>query len=411
MKTSISLETKKSIIRDRERGDTVKSIAFRYSILPCTVCLILRSRKQIMSRSFAKGTVRMGGYGRKETNERMEILLESWICKRREMEVSVSHTDVKAKAKQLWEECRVEDDRNFLASDGWYRRFLTRTGIKIERTAKERKQSFLVDSCENGSGRGEMVQEEVLKKKNSLKKRVKLRNVKRKQSEDSDYEGITQLLERNGDEGWGSRLRKNRRNKLTEACKASEGIEGSEDENGDEMDENLNDVVVVDTTDGSNVDITDGTHVDITNEVNGTHGADVLEEDDVEESTGKDKNVMEDLADDEEGSERLGVEKMMGGRFECAPSDDSIRVVSGRWRVNVEEEDSKENIVTEVENESVLSKEVEKLPLDVVRFLVRNSEESMRLCMKYHPNPVQAREAVKHYDQVMLSAFRQMLED
>ncbi len=131
------MSTKQQIIRDRQKGETLKVLAKRYNLSGPAVWKIWKNRDKIMNISFAPGVVVSHSKKRSSITEEMEIQLVSWLKEEERKGISVASKDICEHAKMLHtllleeklaqpSSSHAPDEPPFAASSGWLYRFLGR---------------------------------------------------------------------------------------------------------------------------------------------------------------------------------------------------------------------------------------------------------------------------------------------
>ena len=128
------MSTKQQIIRDRQKGETLKVISKRYNLSCPAVWKIWKNRDKIMNTNFAPGTVTSHSKKRSTVTEAMEIQLVAWLKEEERKGITVGNSDICLQAKMihtlLLEDKQAAnhspDEPPFAASSGWLYRFLGR---------------------------------------------------------------------------------------------------------------------------------------------------------------------------------------------------------------------------------------------------------------------------------------------
>lgn len=136
-KRSITIEDKKETIEKYERVFVCLSLLVS-TVAICTICTILKKRKEIKKFDVAKGVKAMHSTKqRPKLLEDVEKLLMLWINDKQLAGDSISEHIICAKAKALYlyhvkktPGTTSEDEDAFKASCGWFENFRKRTGIR-----------------------------------------------------------------------------------------------------------------------------------------------------------------------------------------------------------------------------------------------------------------------------------------
>lgn len=132
----LSLEKKKEILEEVNKGRRITDVAYEYGVPRSTVTTYCKNKDKIMSAKVSFGTVKMLDKNRTAINHEMEDLLLVWIKERRMKGDPVTQSIVCNKARTMYKELlentpEVTNKHEFKASRGWFHRFKGRTGFHL----------------------------------------------------------------------------------------------------------------------------------------------------------------------------------------------------------------------------------------------------------------------------------------
>ncbi|XP_014774301.1 uncharacterized protein LOC106872008 isoform X2 [Octopus bimaculoides] len=134
IRKSITIETKKEIIRKHENGASVSNLSLEYRVAKSTICTILKNKCKLKNVRVAKGITKLSK-SRNNFIEEMENLLLVWIKEKEIACENISESMICVKAKQLFDDLVANSPSgndtalDFLASKGWFTRFRKRNGL------------------------------------------------------------------------------------------------------------------------------------------------------------------------------------------------------------------------------------------------------------------------------------------
>ncbi|XP_017778291.1 PREDICTED: uncharacterized protein LOC108563956 [Nicrophorus vespilloides] len=140
-----TIEVKKVIISEHERGVRVSDLALQFGMPKSTVCTILKNKVAIKEADVAKG-VKVLTKQRPKMLEQVEKLLLIWINEKQLAGDRVSEGMICEKARQLSDDLLKKDPATsadtevFKASKGWFQKFKRRSGISRETAASANKE-------------------------------------------------------------------------------------------------------------------------------------------------------------------------------------------------------------------------------------------------------------------------------
>lgn len=130
---SISLDTKMSVIRRMEAGETRPTVCHALNLAPATVSTIMANAKKIKEsvQKTTKFCATYVSYSRSSTMEKMEHLLSLWMYDLNQQQIPLTQSCIASKAKTLFGEIQQKEGGNetFAASKGWFARFKKRSQI------------------------------------------------------------------------------------------------------------------------------------------------------------------------------------------------------------------------------------------------------------------------------------------
>lgn len=162
IRKSITIETKKEIIRKHENGARVSNLSLEYRVAKSTICTILKNKFKLKNVRVAKGITKLSK-SRNNVIEEMENLLLRWIKEKETACENISESMACAKAKQLFDDLIANSPSgndtvlDFLASKGWFTRFRKRNvlqnDVKFDESAsadyKVAREYHLLNFIEN----------------------------------------------------------------------------------------------------------------------------------------------------------------------------------------------------------------------------------------------------------------------
>lgn len=132
--TRTTVEFKKELIAQHERGFRVTDLAKMYGKPSSTICTILSKSKEIKAANVAKGVTVLNSKQRTKAIEEMEKLLFVWVDDRLIRGEGISERIISEKARQLHRDIvktmpGAGDAVEFKASRGWFEKFMKRREI------------------------------------------------------------------------------------------------------------------------------------------------------------------------------------------------------------------------------------------------------------------------------------------
>lgn len=132
---TITIEKKREIIKNRERGVSVADLARRYNRSTSTICTILKNKDKILEIDASKGVTRISAQ-RLRVLDDVERLLLIWINEKQLQGDTINENIICEKAKMIFAELvkqtpgtSTAEKEVFKASHGWFEKFKKRTGI------------------------------------------------------------------------------------------------------------------------------------------------------------------------------------------------------------------------------------------------------------------------------------------
>ena len=92
---------------------------------------------ELQSKTKGDKRARLDGGGRRPESLEMEEELMTWVLERRSNRLHVSHKVIMQKALSFKEDPRFDIDRSFVASRGWFEKFMQRNGLSLRRRTTE----------------------------------------------------------------------------------------------------------------------------------------------------------------------------------------------------------------------------------------------------------------------------------
>lgn len=134
----LSLEDKVEILKRLDNGVRANRLALDYSVSESAISQIKKQKDQIYeaaSKSYQelkKKTLHKAEY------EELETKLYGWFLKQRERNCAVNGPLLQAKARELFKSIYPDKkEQDFLASDGWLRKFKRRHGLRFLKVCSE----------------------------------------------------------------------------------------------------------------------------------------------------------------------------------------------------------------------------------------------------------------------------------
>ncbi|KAF2362382.1 DNA binding HTH domain Psq-type [Trinorchestia longiramus] len=134
--TRYSIEMKKVIIEEHEKGVRVSDLASQYGIAKSTICTFLKHKDRIKDADVAKGVFGKSNK-RPKILEKVEQHLLSWINERQLQGNNVNESLICEKARHLHSDLATkmpslsnDEPEEFKASRGWFENFRKRSGFQ-----------------------------------------------------------------------------------------------------------------------------------------------------------------------------------------------------------------------------------------------------------------------------------------
>lgn len=143
---TIDLQTKMKIIQDHKKKKSVMNLAKEYSMSHSTIATILKNQEKYEAAWRALTCPKSAKLKENEGQPiaEMEKQLMAWVTEQTQKWVPLSHVSIRTKAKSLYDISKKgSQDDQFVASSGWFKRFLKRYSQHIERAQHSQNQHDL----------------------------------------------------------------------------------------------------------------------------------------------------------------------------------------------------------------------------------------------------------------------------
>lgn len=143
VKCGLTLSQKGEIIEKSSRGFSGKKLAQEYSVAQSTISYINKQKRDIMEQlhnSFDASKLKKKTLHKSE-NPEMEDQLYAWFLDQRKMNCPINGNILKAKACEIMK-TRFHNE-HFMASNGWFRNFKSRKGLRMIKVCGEKNSNDL----------------------------------------------------------------------------------------------------------------------------------------------------------------------------------------------------------------------------------------------------------------------------
>ncbi|XP_029048965.1 jerky protein homolog-like [Osmia bicornis bicornis] len=129
---TLTLQQKLEVVKEKDAGVSTNDIAVRYNVDESTVRKWVRDRKKLEKYSSSPSEFKRI---RPSPVEKVNEALTIWFHRERRLKKTISVNRVKAKAQEFFQ--RFGGMETFKASDGWFRTWKKRNGIRLLNTSDE----------------------------------------------------------------------------------------------------------------------------------------------------------------------------------------------------------------------------------------------------------------------------------